>query len=374
MTHLGILAMAEQRHGGTLLYTLSMIEALRQLPTERFRFTIFAARDNHEYDRLGLPIVRLPSTAALVLRRLAGGDLFSQCDAVIAPVYSMRLMASRRPFAFTLHDLQEKHFPQHFGRTTRLWRELANRLLTRRARWIICESDFVRRDILDHYAVPAGKIAVTPAPPLSQLRGDLVDAGRRAQVRERYGLPARYVFYPAQFWPHKNHFRLVEAFASIAAEFPDCGLVLTGKSRDEYERVFRRVRALSIQSRVRHIGYVASEDLAALYAGATVVALPTLFESISIPVYEAFSMGTAVCASRVVALPEQIGDAGLLFDPLSVDDIAAKIAQLLRDPTLRQTLVQRGHARMRSVTHGAYAARLGALIDAMSGARPADAA
>ena len=79
---------------------------------------------------------------------------------------------------------------------------------------------------------------------------------------------------------------------------------------------------------------------------ATVAAIPTLFESISIPVYEAFSVGTAVCASNVVALPEQIGDAGLLFDPESADEIAAAISRLLGDPALRRTLVERGFQRM----------------------------
>ena len=121
-----------------------------------------------------------------------------------------------------------------------------------------------------------------------------------------------------------------------------------------------------------HIGYVETSELAALYRCATVAAIPTLFESISIPVYEAFSIGTAVCATNVVALPEQIGDAGLLFNPLSVEDIADKLGTLLACPALRAELAERGLRRIESVNHDGYAQRLAELVDSM-GARSGSA-
>lgn len=366
MTKIGILATARQSNGGTLLYTLSMIEALRRLPSQRYSCTIYTPEDNHEYDALGLPIVRLPGKLRMTLDRLRGRRLFDEVDTIIAPVYSMKLLASRRPFAFTLHDLQEKHLPENFGLATRLWRELTNGILTRRAAHIVCESNFVKRDIEKFFGVPAERIAVIPAPPVTSLRGSRLDEASLDAVRAKFKLPQRYVFYPAQFWPHKNHRRLVEAFSQVSSAHPDCSLVLTGKRRDEFDRVFERVRELSLTSRVLHIGYVETSELAALYRCATVAAIPTLFESISIPIYEAFSIGTAVCASNVVALPEQIGDAGLLFDPLSVDDIADKLGQLLSNPTLRTELAERGLRRIASVNHDGYAQQLADLVDSLS--------
>jgi glycosyltransferase involved in cell wall biosynthesis len=365
MTRVGILAMAQQRHGGTLLYTRAMIEALQQLPGERFHFTIYTTTDNPEYEHFGLPIVRLRPAAALWAARLVGSDPFEAVDKVISPIYSTMLLATRRPFAFTLHDLQEKYFPENFSLAVRAWREITNRLLTRRAQQIICESNFVRDDIVQHFKVESSKIAVIPAPPIAELRSADVGAEDIERVRAKFNLSAMYVFYPAQFWRHKNHLRLVEAFAMIAAEFPACELVLTGKARDEYARVFERVGELGLGQRVRHLGYVEPGDLGPLYGGATVVAVPTLFESISIPVYEAFSMGIPVCVSAVVALPEQVGDAALLFDPLAVSEIAATMARLLRDPVLRAQLVERGYQRMRAVIHETYSHQLASLIDAM---------
>jgi glycosyltransferase involved in cell wall biosynthesis len=365
MTKVGILAMARQRNGGTLPYTLSLIEALKRLPPERYRFTLYTAVDNHEYDDAGLPLVGLPGPAGFVAALLTGGDAFEAVDAVLAPIYSTRLLATSRPFAFTLHDLQEKHYPEYFSATTRAWRHVTNRLLTARARRIVCESSFVRDDIVAHFGVPPERIAVVPAPPASTLRDVSLDDAALEAVRRKFSLPARCVFYPAQFWPHKNHRRLVEAFALVASQFPDCALVFTGKPRDEYERVFAQVRALGLSDRVRHAGHVEQAELAALYRCATLVAVPTLFESISIPVYEAFMLGTPVCASNVVALPEQIGDAGLLFDPLSVNDIAAALRRLLTDEALRRELVARGRQRFAAVTHDGYARRLADVIDAL---------
>ena len=361
-----VLALARQRNGGTLLYTRSMIEALKRLPARDYRLTLYTTADNFEYDDLGLPIVRLPGGLSIAARRLRGRDPFESEDCVIAPIYSTILLATGRPFAFTLHDLQEKHYPQYFSLAARIWRHITNRLLTARAGRILCESNFVRADIVAHFGVPESRIEVVPAPPITSLRDSVSTAEQLAAVRRKFDLPEQYVFYPAQFWAHKNHLRLVEAFARVVRRFPNCALVLTGKQRDQFDRVFARVRELGLAGRVRHIGYVEQAELASLYRCATLVAIPTLFESISIPIYEAFSVGTALCASNVVALPEQVGDAGLLFDPLSPEDIASAIESLLADPPLRQRLIDRGFDRIAAVTHAGYAARLAGIIDSLA--------
>ena len=371
MIRVAVLAKARTGHGGTLLYTRSMLQALSRLPAGRYAFTVHTQADNPEYDGAGFPVVRLPAARRIAAGALLGRKLFAGADAVLAPIYSTALLASAAPFAFTLHDLQERHLPENFGLATRLWRHATNRLLTARAGRVICESNFVRDDIVRFLGAPAEKVAVIPAPPISELRDAVVDDARVDAVRTAHGLPRDYLFYPAQFWPHKNHRRLVDAFARIAAEFPSVDLVFTGKARDEHERVFARVRELGLGARVHHLGYVPSDHLAALYRGATAAVIPTLFESISIPVYEAFALGTPVCVSDVVALPDQVGDAALLFDPRSVDAIAATLQRMLREPGLRAELAARGRARMAAVDHASYAGRLAAVIDAL--ARPCPA-
>jgi glycosyltransferase involved in cell wall biosynthesis len=362
-TRIGVLATAQQRNGGTLPYTLSMIDALRWLPAGRYALTIFTTAANQHYDQLGLPVVKLAGGMKLAFDRLLSRDPFEAVDKVIAPVYSTILLATRRPFAFTLHDMQEKHFPNHFSPLTRGWRHATNSLLATRAKQIICESDNVKLDILRYLNVPTSRVAIVPAPPPAALRSVSVEPAVATALRAKFNLPSVYIFYPAQFWPHKNHLRLIEAFARIAKQQPGCALVLTGQKRFDYDKVMRKAQELNVLDRVFHVGHVDQLELSALYQGATIVAIPTLFESISLPIYEAFTLGTAVCASNVAALPQQVGNAGLLFDPLSIDDMAGKISAALSDPSLRQQLIERGLRRMVDLTHTSYAQKLAAVVE-----------
>ncbi len=365
MITIGVLAVARRRNGGTLLYTLSMLDALSHLPRSSYRVVVFVEPDNDEYDDCGFQRIAVPGPVGLLANRILGRNPYDLADVILAPVYSMMLAMCGRPFAFTLHDLQERHYPENFGIATRLWRRLANWLLVRRARRVICESEFVKRDIVRYVGSFGDKIDVIPAPPTALVRTSVPDAAAVERVRARFGLPGRYLFYPAQFWPHKNHLRLVDAFSMVAGRHPDCTLVLTGRQCEYYGRVQSRIREAGIEGRVRHIGYVEQDELVALYRGATAMVMPTLYESISIPVYEAFALGCPVCVSNVVALPEQVGGAGLLFDPMSPENMAEKICRLLAEPDLRAELVAKGHRRIGSVTHEQYADRLRTLIGTM---------
>ena len=175
-------------------------------------------------------------------------------------------------------------------------------------------------------------------------------------------MPARFAFYPAQFWVHKNHLRLLEAFREVVGEIPDVGLVLTGKERDQYAPVMAAVDRLGLQGHVRHLGHVAQDDLPAIYQLASVLVMPSLFESISIPVYEAFMAGIPVAVSSIQAIPEQVGDAGLLFDPTSVASIRDAVLKILRDPEFARELGQRGRARMSAMTPARYGEQLQQLV------------
>jgi glycosyltransferase involved in cell wall biosynthesis len=344
-----------------------MIEALRLLP--EYRYTLYTTKSNHWYDDLGLPIVRLPGPAGVISSMAArksnsngSSGLFSEVDKVIAPIYSTCLLASSRAFAFTLHDLQEEYYPQYLSYKQRAWRFVVNRLLARAAGRIICESSNVKDDIQRFLGVESDRIAVIPAPPVSLFRNETNDVSHLQQVRRRLSLPEQFLLYPAQFNPHKNHARLIDAFAVVARACPDCHLLLTGEKRLEFSRVMSKVEELNLSSRVTHLGQIDASDLVAVYRSATMVVIPTLFESISIPMYEAFSLGVPVCASNVLALPEQAGDAAILFDPLSVHDMSEKIIATLRDSALRARLIERGAARIKAMSVDKYAANLQRLL------------
>jgi glycosyltransferase involved in cell wall biosynthesis len=188
------------------------------------------------------------------------------------------------------------------------------------------------------------------------------DGHRLQEVRNRLKLPEKFLFYPAQFWAHKNHLRLIEALRDVASEVPDLNLVLTGRKRDEYEAVMSAVNKFGLSERVFHLGYVAQDDLQAIYRLATALVMPSLFESVSIPVYEAFQVGTPVAASGILAIPEQVGDAGVLFDPTSVASIRQAILKIAGDPDFARQLGEKGRDRMSAMTPERYGAQLQHLL------------
>jgi glycosyltransferase involved in cell wall biosynthesis len=362
MTKLGVIALAGPGNGGTYQYTLSMLQGLQYV--EGFEITLFGDPSNPDFLRLGYPIHAFSETyakqlARLVLdrMRLKKPDPFASQDALLAPIYSLALLNTSKPFAYTLHDLQELHFPENFLLAQRVWRHQIHKRLLRRASRIICESGYVRSDIVTGFGVSEERIAVIPAPPQQQFLSAQGDGQLRA-VRGRLGLPDRFVVYPAHYWRHKNHLRLLEAFRMVLDEEPELRLVLTGKKIDDYEVVASAVDKLKLGDHVHHLGFVDREELQAVYQLAAALVMPSLFESVSIPVYEAFQLGTPVAASNIQGIPEQVGDAGLLFDPTSVTAIRDAILKIVRDGDLAQLLARRGRERMMAMTPQRYGAQL----------------
>jgi glycosyltransferase involved in cell wall biosynthesis len=364
--NLGVLALAGPDNGGTYQYTLSMLQALRH--TSGFEITLYGDPQNPDFTELGYPICRfaesrIQQVAALTADRMhiRLPDPFMSQDILLAPIYTLALLHTSRPFAFTLHDLQENYYPENFSRRQRAWRYQVYSRLLGRARRVICESACVKTDIIRFFDVPEERVAVMAAPPLGQFLGDETDERLQA-TRVRLRLPEQFLFYPAQFWPHKNHLRLIEAFREVATEIPDLKLVLTGKKRDQYEAVMSAINTFGLSDRICHLGYVEQDDLRAIYRLATALVMPSLFESISIPIYEAFQVGTPVAASGILAIPQQVGDAGLLFDPKSVASIRDAILRIVKDPAEAQLLGKRGRDKMLTMTPERYGVQLQNLL------------
>lgn len=366
---LGVLALAGPDNGGTYQYTLSMLQALQH--TSGFQITLYGDPQNPDFAEFGYPIhsfgeSRAQQLAALIAHRMHVRlpDPFASQDVLLSPIYALSLLHTSKPFAYTLHDLQENYFPENFPWWQRVWRHQVYACLSARARRVICESQYVKTDIVRLFGVAEQRIAVITAPPLRQLVTDEPDERLQA-ARARLRLPDKFLFYPAQFWPHKNHLRLLEAFRDAAAEIPDLNLVLTGKKRDEYGAVMSAVSKFGLSGKVFHLGYVEQDDLQAIYKLAMALIMPSLFESVSIPVYEAFQAGIPVAASNVLAIPEQVGDAGLLFDPKSVVSIKQAILGIASDPAAARQLGKKGHDRISAMTPERYGAQLQDLLIGM---------
>ena len=389
---LGVVALAGPGNGGTYQYTLAMLHGLQHV--RGFDVTLFGDPANPDFVKLGYPIRSLGESYGRQLTALAFDrmrlplpDPFASQDLVLAPIYSLALLHTNKPYAYTLHDLQELHFPEHFSALQRIWRhQIHSRLLARAGR-VICESGYVKSDIVASFGISEKRIAVIAAPPQRQFLTLQGDEQLRA-VRGRLGLPERFLMYPAHYWPHKNHLRLLEAFRLVVNEEPDLKLVLTGqtqpipaqskkrhksatKRNDDYQTVVNAVDRLRLNEQVVHLGFIDRGDLQAIYQLATALVMPSLHESVSIPIYEAFWSGTPVVASNILAMPEQVGDAGLLFDPTSVASMSDAILRVIRDPAAARQRAQRGRERMLAMTPERYAEQLQGLLSELALSRAA---
>jgi glycosyltransferase involved in cell wall biosynthesis len=259
------------------------------------------------------------------------------------PVYCV----CKVPIIFNPHDLQHLHYPDNFKPDIIEYREGVYRGACAFAHTVVAGSQWVKEDLIAHYKLPPDKIQVIPwAPPTQAYKEPTEEVV--AAVRDKHRLLTGFAFFPAMTWPHKNHIRLLEAIALLRDRHNlRVNLVCTGKQNEFWPSIKNRIGELRLEDQVQFLDLVPAEELRAIYRLATFVVIPTLFEAASGPLFEAWQEGVPAACSTVTSLPEQAGDAALLFDPYSVKAIADAVAKLATDAALRDDLRARGQHRLR---------------------------
>jgi glycosyltransferase involved in cell wall biosynthesis len=294
-------------------------------------------------------------------------------DLMLYPVPMSIAFECGLPYVFTVHDLQHRlqpHFPevgeaQEWNDRERLFRNGVRNALA-----VIADSETGRQDVLSCYGdcgVSDDSVFALPFIPAEGIRqaGSDIQGG---DARRRYNLPKDYFFYPAQFWPHKNHLRLFEALAILKQErgvTPD--LVLCGSHQgplreQTFNEAMRLAREMGVIDQIRYLGFVPDDDMAALYAGAHGLLMPTFFGPTNIPILEAWALGCPVMTSNIRGVRDQAGDAALLVDPLSAAAMAEAMYRLWTDPSLREELSKRGRSRIDLWTPADFTRRLSQIL------------
>jgi glycosyltransferase involved in cell wall biosynthesis len=170
-----------------------------------------------------------------------------------------------------------------------------------------------------------------------------------ARVKTTYRLEPPFIVYPGVTWPHKNHLALLRALAHLRDQRGiTIRLVCTGaRYPDFWPRIEDAVRELGLAGQVAFVGYVPEDDLRAIYRLAACLVLPSLYEASSLPIFEAWLDGLPVACSNVAALPQQVRDAAVLFDPSDVGAMADAIVKGVLDDEERRGLQHRGYERLK---------------------------
>lgn len=281
-------------------------------------------------------------------------------------------MSLNQPFAAVHWDLQHRNnpwFPEVSGAE---WagREQNYASMLRRAAVIYTGTQQGKREIEQYYQVPGERIRVLMLPVPRYAAGHAAmpaDPGFAA----RAGLPKDYLFYPAQFWAHKNHVVVLEACKLVRDQTGwDLGVVFAGSDKGNTAYVEAYARRLGIGAVTRFLGFVEQADLVQLYKNAFALAFTTFCGPDNFPPLEAFALGCPVVASRVPGAEEQLGDAALLFEPQDERGLAARVLEL-RDPGARARQIEAGRVRARRGSWDEYAAGVIASLDEFSRVRRA---
>lgn len=259
------------------------------------------------------------------------------------------------PSVVTVHDLSWIRHPEtHPAARLREMNRFMPKVI-KHATHIMVDSDFVRNEVMSYYGVPGDRVTTVllgVAPEFQPL-----DANECSPLLAQFGLqPGQYLLTVGTLEPRKNLSSVIAAFSQlpdgIRQRFP---LVIAGMNGWGMERFSSSLRHMISNGEVRLLGYVAQSELPAVYSGARLFVYPSLYEGFGLPPLEAMACGVPVIASRRASLPEVIGDAGLLVEPLDVDTIAQQMHALIEDVELHALLSQSGHKRAQGFTWSKFA-------------------
>lgn len=365
--------LAQSHRGGGTSVLLGLIRALGQLLDGDEQYTVIAVENNAEQIRaLAGPNTRVvikgqgqsvPLTARQRLRRLRNrfGRIFAPsmwpdvplsdgfyeslgCDLIHFGFPTFTL--TRMPAIFQLYDLQHLHYPEYFIPEEVSTREALYPVATRVARAVITGSEWAKRDIHQTYGTPLHKIyPIWGGPPTADSTTMPTD---RATLQQKYQLQDPFILYPATMHPHKNHLRLLDALAQLRDQHDmRLNLICTGSLVQPHTTtVNAHIDALNLRDQVRLLGVVPQDDLRGLYDACAFMVFPSQFEGAGYPPLEAFHAGKAVICSDATSLPEAVGEAAMLVNPLDVTALTTALHQLHTDNDLRLDLEARGRVRL----------------------------
>jgi glycosyltransferase involved in cell wall biosynthesis len=267
-------------------------------------------------------------------------------DVFFGPAYGLPLI-SNIPSVLMLHDLAFHRFPEMFTRKQRGYYQLFLRPSLRRARRVITPSRGAASDVRALLRVPDKKLDVVYNA-VDPRFGVIDDALALSRVRDKYGLPQRFILFVGTLEPRKNLQRLVEAYAyarrKLGVEVP---LILCGAPGWSYAEILEAPRRFGVAPHVKRLGFVDDRDLPALYSAATLFVYPSLYEGFGYPILEAMACRTPVVTSTSPALPEIGGDASIMVDPFDIEGLGRAIRDGLSNDCLRERLMCAGLERVK---------------------------
>jgi glycosyltransferase involved in cell wall biosynthesis len=283
---------------------------------------------------------RVPRDAPSVLNSRPVGALAREADVIYVPyVPPPRLFPfTDVPTIYSIHDIQQVHFPEFFTAEELIEREAAFAKCVEHSAVIQASSRYMARDFCDHFPkLNESNVEVIP-------EGVDIDLFSRPlldnDVVGRYGLPASFLFTPAQLWPHKNHLTILKALRLLKDRGLVIPWVLTGAKYGASDSIFDFIAANGLEDQVFYLGLVPQDDVIALHQRARFLVTASLYESSSIPILEAAAAGTPIIAGRIPPHEEMAEHLEMrLFTPTGEAELADVLSGAWADDATSESQV-----------------------------------
>lgn len=324
-----------------LLYHLSKLDQ-----TNKYRIFLRPGIDINKadwpsnFEFITIPYPRLWTQVGLAKQTFFEKDL----DILFIPSHTLPLI--HKPglkTVVTVHDLGAEYLPKTHQLKQRLYLKLMTDYQLKSATHLIAVSEATKQDLIKKVGIPKDKITVVYEGFNKQLKPVM---GKNLQEElKKFGLKEKdYFLFVGTIQPRKNLERLIKAYTQFLAkgDAKPPTLVLAGSKGWLSDEIYELPKKLGIEDKVKFLGYVPDEDLPALYSGALAFTFPSLFEGFGLPILEAFACNCPVLTSNISSMPEVAGDAALLVDPYSIENIRDGLLKLYEDKKLSSKLVKKG--------------------------------
>jgi glycosyltransferase involved in cell wall biosynthesis len=380
---IGVYLVAKPFIGGSYQYNLSIIKALSSLNEENYKIRAFYHDESWSTilpDHFSKILTKKPSFLyrglsklyRLIDRTAKGLRRFdsvfnpmarlinrSDCNLVIFPSQDVMAYTTSIKSITSIHDLMhryEGHFEEYQNGVI-VERDKHYTMICKHSDGILVDSNIGKTHVIESYNIDSNKIFVLPfVPPYYLLNSKEID------ICSLFNLPDKFIFYPAQFWEHKNHSILLKAIKVLKDRGVNINLVLVGSKKNNYNKVISEISEYCLEDNVKILGYVSNDEIYSLYKKAIAMTFVSLIGPTNIPPMEAMLCGCPLICSNAYAMPDQTGNAAILFDPLDVSGLATAIERIWTNESLRSELILNGLDKIKEYNQNNFNTNLENLI------------
>jgi glycosyltransferase involved in cell wall biosynthesis len=335
------------RKGGIGYYTYNLLDHLTRVDTQN-EYILFETTQKEPESPI--PFISRPNVRSIYTPKMLQKW---RCRKERIDLYhgtNFRLRGKgRKGNIVTIHDLAFKHYPhflkKKFGQFLSF---LKTKRDVQRANRVIAVSAHTAKDVVEFFKIDTEKVRVVYHGVDPDFRPDVPRASI-LEMKEKYHILApQYILWVGTLEPRKNLRTLVQMYDQLKGLHDEYHLILAGGLGWQYEDILQMTQTLG--SKVQITGYLPREDLVSLYAGAALFVYPSLYEGFGMPLLEAMASGVPIVAARTSSIPEVIGNAGILVDPLNISEMGEAVRRVLTDRSVSSSLREKGMARAREFT------------------------